>query len=199
MRWVYNVRMLALEIDAEMTLTCAREGPVAVVDLDRADAMDLSTAQGWSLTFDALAKEPTVWAVLLCGFDERVLWKGVDLWVVQCSQTEVMGGLPVGLVLHTGSASYSSWLSTIATARGAAMGLVNRAGRVLDETLELIGRIGPYTALAAWRRITPMPQQREVDAWKLRSARAPAVASGPNARKVELARQERRPAVGTET
>ena len=76
-----------------------QQGKVRVVVIDRPDranAIDLETAEALAATFDELERDDDTWAVVLTGAGERVFSAGMDLGAVQDGHADAINGVPGG-------------------------------------------------------------------------------------------------------
>lgn len=82
-----------------MGVTGRQEGRVRVVVIDRperANAIDLETAEELAATFDALEHDDDTWAVVITGAGERVFSAGMDLDAVRAGHAEAINRVPGG-------------------------------------------------------------------------------------------------------
>lgn len=93
---------------------------VVVIDRpERANAIDLSTSQALSATFDALERDDDTWAVVLTGAGERVFSAGMDLAAVEAGQADAINGVPGGFA---GVVRRDFGKPIVAAVNGAALG-----------------------------------------------------------------------------
>src|SRR4051812_34240165 len=87
-------------VDTEvMPVSGWQHGRVRVVVIDRPDranAIDLETAEALAGTFDELEHDDDTWAVILTGAGERVFSAGMDLKAVQAGQADAINGVSGG-------------------------------------------------------------------------------------------------------
>ena len=93
---------------------------VVVIDRpDRANAIDLETAEALAAAFDALAIDDDTWAVVLTGAGERVFSAGMDLGAVRDGQAGAINGVAGGFA---GLVRRDFPKPIVAAVNGAAMG-----------------------------------------------------------------------------
>ncbi len=105
-----------------MGATTDRRGHVAVVTIDRPDranAIDLETAESLSTAFDELERDDEVRAVVLTGSGQKVFCAGMDLTAVQAGQAGAINGVPGGFA---GIVRRDFGKPLIAAVNGAALG-----------------------------------------------------------------------------
>src|SRR3954468_24385253 len=110
-------------VDTEvMPVSVWQHGRVRVVVIDRPDranAIDLETAEALAGTFDELEHDDDTWAVILTGAGERVFSAGVDLKAVQAGDADAINGVPGGFPVIV-RRDFSKPI--VAAVNGAAMG-----------------------------------------------------------------------------
>jgi enoyl-CoA hydratase len=82
-----------------MGVTSEQRGRVAIVTIDRperANAIDLATAESLAAAFDELERDHGTWAVVLTGAGERAFSAGMDLAAVEDGQAEAINGVSGG-------------------------------------------------------------------------------------------------------
>ena len=93
---------------------------VVVIDRpDRANAIDLETAEALAATFDELERDDDTWAVVLTGAGERVFSAGMDLGAVRDGHAQAINGVPGGFA---GLVRRDFPKPIVAAVNGAAMG-----------------------------------------------------------------------------
>jgi enoyl-CoA hydratase len=93
---------------------------VVVIDRpDRANAIDLETAEALAATFDELETDDDTRAVVLTGAGERVFSAGMDLKAVEAGEADQINGVPGGFA---GIARRDFPKPIVAAVNGAAMG-----------------------------------------------------------------------------
>jgi enoyl-CoA hydratase/carnithine racemase len=105
-----------------MGAKCESDEHVAIVTIDRADranAIDLETAQQLSEIFDGLEQDERVRAVVLTGAGERIFCAGMDLQAVEAGQAAAINNVPGGFA---GIARRDFQKPLIAAVNGAALG-----------------------------------------------------------------------------
>src|SRR5215203_2796279 len=99
-----------------------QEGRVRVVVIDRPDranAIDLETAEALAATFDELERDDDTWAVVLTGAGERVFSAGMDLKAVAAGQADQINSVAGGFA---GLVRRDFPKPIVAAVNGAAMG-----------------------------------------------------------------------------
>ena len=107
---------------ATMPVSGWQQGNVRVVVIDRPDranAIDLETAEALADTFDALERDDDTAAVVLTGAGERVFSAGMDLKAVEAGQAGQINGVAGGFA---GLVRREFPKPIIAAVNGAAMG-----------------------------------------------------------------------------
>lgn len=82
-----------------MGAKCETDEHVGIVTIDRADranAIDLETAQQMSVIFDELERDERVRTVVLTGAGERIFCAGMDLRAVEAGQAAAINSVPGG-------------------------------------------------------------------------------------------------------
>jgi enoyl-CoA hydratase len=93
---------------------------VVVIDRpDRANAIDLETAEALAATFDELERDDDTWAVVLTGAGERVFSAGMDLGAVRAGHAQAINGVAGGFA---GLVRRDFPKPIVAAVNGAAMG-----------------------------------------------------------------------------
>jgi enoyl-CoA hydratase/carnithine racemase len=93
---------------------------VVVIDRpDRANSIDLETAEALAATFDEIERDDDTWAVVLTGAGERVFSAGMDLKAVAAGQAEQINGVAGGFA---GLVRRDFPKPIVAAVNGAAMG-----------------------------------------------------------------------------
>src|SRR3954453_12719352 len=110
-------------VDTEvMPVSGWQHGRVRVVVIDRPDranAIDLETAEALAGTLDELEHDDDTWAVILTGAGERVFSAGMDLKAVQAGEADAINGVSGGFA---GIVRRDFSKPIVAAVNGAAMG-----------------------------------------------------------------------------